>query len=108
MKYQVDDDDDVVEFSSLIVRKWVEGLSVYTAAASQRDDEDGRWDQIQNSLDPPVRAVGGRKKELDSLSKGGVEGGGSFGRARLCSRSQIFFPKAVGTWGKGGPFDVAF
>jgi hypothetical protein len=27
--------------------------------------------------------------------------GGSFGRPRLCSRSQIFFPKAVGTWGKG-------
>ena len=57
------------------MRKGVEGLSVYTAAASQRDNEGGRWDQIQNSLDPLVRAVGGRKKELDSLSKGGVKGG---------------------------------
>lgn len=111
MKYQVDD-GMMLNFSSLIVRKGVEAqvCTVHRSSKLQRDDEGGRWDQIQNSLDPLVRAVGGRKKELDSLSKGGVVGvrGGSFGRPRLCSRSQIFFPKAVGTWGKGGPFDVTF
>jgi hypothetical protein len=29
----------------------------------------------KSNLDPPVRALEGRKKELDSLSKGGVKGG---------------------------------
>lgn len=57
MKYQVDDDDVVVEFSSLIVRKGVTGLSVYTAAASQRDSETTRMGdgiKSKSNLDPLV------------------------------------------------------
>lgn len=46
-----------------------------------------------------------RKNLILSPKEGGSRG--SFRRPRLCSRSQIFFPKAVGNW-EGGPFDVTF
>jgi hypothetical protein len=103
MKYQVDDDDVVVEFSSLIVRKGVTGLSVYTAAASQQDSETTRMGDGIKSKTVSLHSCElswprGRKKELGSLSKGGGFEGGPFDVLGYVPdlRSSFQEPSAIG------------